>query len=208
MQIYTIAGFNADATALPRTTILYSKGDEQIRTNYPFYPADSNEQYVVFPSVAIRIAKLGKEVAERFSYRYIDSIGIGFDIVALNKLTLLHEHGLPWDLATAFHDAVATTFPCELFNGELAPNYSISFYEDIPNASSNGYSIKGTIVSKALSMLSYHRKIRQGDILLLHPLLPHTPKPCGSMFVECEKNYQVTLSIAGEQRFSAQLRVK
>lgn len=193
MQIYVVAGFEDGATSLPSNPILYSKGDELIRKEYPFFPKDMQECYWAIPSLAVRIGKLGKEVASRFAPRYIDKIGVGFDLVAFKPLQKAQQNGLPWDTAVAFLDAVGLSFEESSFDGILPNHYRIDFgVEGEANEKGACFSILGSLIQEATSLLSHHRKIRQGDILLLHPTSPLCAEKRNAICVQREQNIWVS----------------
>lgn len=193
MLIYVVAGFEDGAPSLPSNPILYSKGDELIRKEYPFFPKVMQECYWAIPSLAVRIGKLGKEVASRFVPRYVDKIGVGFDLVAFNALQKAQQNGLPWDTAVSFLDAVGLSFEENSFDGTLQSHYRIDFgIEGQANEKEACFSISGSHIQEATSVLSYHRKIRQGDILLLHPTSPLCVEKRNAICVERGQNIWVS----------------
>ena len=103
----------------------YYKGEALIRKGYPlFLPNTSPEEsYVAYPSLLVRIGRTGREVASRFSHRYINGLGVGFDIVHHNRLCDLIDARQPWSEAVAFGYAAAGMIEdCFLDEGGLQPS--------------------------------------------------------------------------------------
>lgn len=187
MQIYVIAGFEEKASSLPEEILLYSKGDEVIRKEYPFFPKDATEHYYAFPALAIRIGKLGKEVAPRFAARYINKIGVGLDIIAFQALQKAQKSGTPWEEAVSFQDAVGLSLEGGDFGEDFKDFYTVSF--SFKEGEGKGeFTISGKLLATAVSKLSYYRKIRQGDLLLLHPSSPLVPDKNAALLLEREKD--------------------
>lgn len=206
MQIYVIAGFDPSSKRLSKDTILYSKGDEAIRSNYPFFPCDeNNESYVVFPSFLIRIGRLGKEIAPRFANRYIDHLGIGFDIVSREKILECHQKGIPWDSAIAFQDSVSLYWRQTMSKDNLCKDYTITVYSsDKSQKESISYAISFDLIADAVSKLSFHRKIRQGDCLLLHPDFPFVQT--ASFAISIHRNMDICGKLDNEEPFLFKIR--
>lgn len=72
------------------------------RDNKPLYVPDWDADFRLFPSMAVRIDRLGKSIAERFAYRYWDHWSFGFSLRGVDTLRRLREHGLPQGEASAF----------------------------------------------------------------------------------------------------------
>lgn len=115
-------------------------------------------------------------------HRYVERIGIGFDIVAHHTLRRLVSRQYPWDRAVAFHDCCAVSFP------EVEPSLDLagalpqlSFYSSLCPEGIGSFAISERELRQAVSFLSYHRKIRQGDILLLHPSSPAEDSPSNAL---------------------------
>lgn len=169
MQIYAIAGWRSDVDTALNPPILYGKGDEPIRKGYPFFPYDS-EDYLAFPSLALRIGRLGRDVSPRFVHRYVENVGLGFDLIAKNALKERIASGKPWEEATAFHECCSAEFP-DTHLDEFPNFYTLRYFRST-SSGSLFFTIPEDFIRWAVSFFSRFRKIRQGDILLLHPSTP------------------------------------
>lgn len=72
------------------------------RDNKPLYVPDWDADFRLFPSMAVRIDRLGKSIAERFAYRYWDHWSFGFSLRGVDTLRRLREQGFPQGEALAF----------------------------------------------------------------------------------------------------------
>lgn len=72
------------------------------RDNKPLYVPDWDSDFRLFPSMAIRVDRLGKSIAERFACRYWDSWSFGFSLRGMETLHSLHQQSLPIGAAVAF----------------------------------------------------------------------------------------------------------
>ena len=166
----------------------YYKGEALIRKGYPlFLPNTSSEEsYVAYPSLLVRIGRTGREVASRFSHRYINGLGVGFDIVHYNRLCDLIAARQPWSEAVAFEYAAAGILvDCSFEEGELQSSYHLQWEEwDLQ--------VSETMIRKAVERMSFLNIIHVGDILLV--------RPQNSQYValQVEQNYRVNIPGLGE----------
>jgi len=67
-----------------------------------FYPSFSNDVHYEV-EILIKINRVGKNIDEKFAYKYYDEIGIGIDFTARDVQSKLKAKGLPWELAKGFN---------------------------------------------------------------------------------------------------------
>ena len=70
--------------------------------HHPFFIPDFDGAFVAFPSVCIRIGRVGKSIAPRFAGRYVDAAATGVLYMAATLRESLSAAGLPWTEAVAF----------------------------------------------------------------------------------------------------------
>lgn len=76
-----------------------------------FYVPDFSSNIHYEAEVVVKINKIGKNIAERFAYRYYEELTIGIDFTARDLQTQLKAKGLPWEISKAFdNSAVVGTF--------------------------------------------------------------------------------------------------
>ena len=91
------------ANERPDEPVIFLKPDSAILpNNHPFYiPAFSDDiHYEV--ELLVKINRLGKHIAPKFSHKYYNEIGLGIDFTARDLQSKLKEKGLPWEKAKAF----------------------------------------------------------------------------------------------------------
>ncbi len=162
----------------------YYKGEALIRKGYPFFLPKVNpqEEYVAYPSLLVRIGRTGREVAARFAHRYINGIGVGVDLVHLNRWHDLQSAGLPWEEAVAFEYASAGNLYDEVFDDEgPLPNYSV---EGVGMSSV----ITESMMRQAVERMSRLNIIHVGDILSIRTL------STSAIPLQVENNYIINLT--------------
>lgn len=92
MKIFVI--INSSWYMLPDSAVMHSGN--------PLFVPDFDSDFRIFPGVAYRIGKLGKNIAPRFAYRYLEGAAPCGVVVACNLLKQLREAGLPWTEAVSF----------------------------------------------------------------------------------------------------------
>ena len=93
---------------LPTDPVIFSKPESSLnRDGKPFFVPDFAERFDYETEIVVRINKLGKNIAERFAYRYYDELTVGIDFTARDLQEKLKEKGLPWDICKGFDGAAA-----------------------------------------------------------------------------------------------------
>ncbi|MDR1406773.1 MAG: fumarylacetoacetate hydrolase family protein [Tannerella sp.] len=86
---------------------IFMKGDAALKDGRPFFVPDFSSEVHYETEVAVKICRLGKNIAEQFAYRYYDAVTTGIDFTARDVQTVLRGSGLPWELSKAFDNAAA-----------------------------------------------------------------------------------------------------
>lgn len=79
---------------LPDSTLL--------RSNNPFFIPEFDSEFEGIPMLAIRIDRLGKNIASKFASRYYKEATAAVCVVAKNLLENLKKTGKPWSRAVTF----------------------------------------------------------------------------------------------------------
>lgn len=89
--------------------VLFMKPDTSLLTGdkKDFYIPDFSSEIHYETEVVIKISKMGKNIAERFAYRYYEEISLGIDFTARDIQSDLKKKGLPWEIAKAFDNSAA-----------------------------------------------------------------------------------------------------
>ncbi len=89
--------------AIPTEPVYFMKPDTALlKDGEPFYFPDFTKDLHHEIEIVLKINKVGKHIAEEFSHKYYDEIGLGIDFTARDLQTIAKEKGLPWEKAKAF----------------------------------------------------------------------------------------------------------
>ena len=91
---------------------LFMKADSALlKDGKPFFIPDFSEEVHYETEIVVRIARLGKNIAERFAHRYYAEVTVGIDFTARDLQRKLRAQGLPWEISKSFdNSAVIGTF--------------------------------------------------------------------------------------------------
>ena len=88
---------------VPLKPVFFLKPDSSILKNgKPFFYPDFSQEIHYEIELVLKIGRLGKGIAEKFAYRYYDTIGLGVDFTARDLQKECKEKGLPWEISKAF----------------------------------------------------------------------------------------------------------
>jgi len=89
--------------AVEEDPVIFMKPETALIPNrHPFfYPSFSHDVHFE-TELVIHISKLGKNIEEKFAYRYYDAVSLGIDFTARDLQQKLTTKGLPWELAKGF----------------------------------------------------------------------------------------------------------
>ncbi len=81
---------------------IYLPDSSIFRAPNPFFPDDENDSVMAFPSLAVRIDRLGKSIASKFAPRYSGHAALAVNFRNLTLEEELRNAGLPVDPAWGF----------------------------------------------------------------------------------------------------------
>ena len=88
---------------VPTKPVFFLKPDTALLPKRnPFYYPDFTKDLHHELELVVRIARLGKNIAEKYAHEYYDEIGLGIDFTARDLQQECKEKGLPWEIAKAF----------------------------------------------------------------------------------------------------------
>lgn len=73
----------------------------------PYFVPDFANTFEARTAIALRIGKLGKGIAKRFAYRYVDAVAPACVMLASDLLDTLRRSGLPWSKAISYDRSIA-----------------------------------------------------------------------------------------------------
>ncbi len=96
------------ATPLNEEPVLFLKPDSALLlNNKPFFIPDFTGNVHHEIEIVAKINRLGKNIPERFSYRYYDELTVGIDFTARDLQAELKKKGLPWEISKSFDNSAA-----------------------------------------------------------------------------------------------------
>lgn len=137
-----------------------------IKSRNPFFIPDFDTDFRAYPSVALRICRLGKSIASRFAGRYYTEMTAAVSVRAEHTLAELRMKGLPWDDAMIFDRS--------LWLGEFIPSAEMTSEPGTAFEVSAGdiclsYDTRRLRLDadKAIEEVSRKNTVKTGDIILL-----------------------------------------
>lgn len=151
---------------LPTEPVIFSKPESSLnRDGKPFFVPDFAERFDYETEIVVKINKLGKNIAERFAYRYYDELTVGIDFTARDLQEKLKRKGLPWDICKGFDGAAAIG---EFVNkSELPDIQNLNFRLDVDGRTAQtGWT--GDMIFTIDQIISYVSKfftLKTGDLI-------------------------------------------
>lgn len=171
MKIFCIGRNYADHASemnasVPEKPLFFMKPDTSlIRPGTPFfYPNFSNEIHFEC-EVVVRINKVGKNIAQKFSHTYYDEIGLGIDFTARDLQEICKKNGHPWEIAKGFEGSAAI---CRnwLNKNELdVNNLNFSFEQNGTVMQKGNTSSMLFSIDEIIAYLSQFMTLKKGDLI-------------------------------------------
>ncbi|MBA2406526.1 MAG: fumarylacetoacetate hydrolase family protein [Chitinophagales bacterium] len=88
---------------IPDKPVIFIKPDTALkRKTMPFFLPDFSKDVHYETEIVLRISKNGKNIDEKFAYKYFDAITVGIDFTARDLQSELKEKGWPWEISKGF----------------------------------------------------------------------------------------------------------
>lgn len=162
MKIFTVSNNYIGCEGDPQVNLL---ADSSLhKPGEPLFIPDFDSDFRLFPSLAIRIDRLGKTIDTKFGSRYYDFVAPGANLVACGDLERLRETGAPYAMATAF-DSAAITAPFARMNKAAGcPSFRLKAGSDV--ILWQGCELRFGI-DEVISLISSRFILRTGDIIFV-----------------------------------------
>lgn len=140
------------------------------KNNKPFFIPDFTQSVTVSLHAVVRISKLGKNIAERFAFRYYDAITAGLDITAADLLQHCKEQALPWEASCGFDGSavIGDFIPVERFKALSALHLKLC--ADGKPMQEDTLSCLKLNVEQAIARLSKYYTMKTGDLIYMGAL--------------------------------------
>ncbi len=137
-----------------------------LREGRPFYVPGFDDDFRLFPSLVLRIDRVGKEVAERFAPRYWSEAAFWLNARACTLLRELQGRGLPVATAVAFDNSLVSApfFPLDA-EGVAAFSAAVS----VNGSEVCRWSASQLVLDapRAIAAMSRCNTLKTGDMLML-----------------------------------------
>lgn len=137
-----------------------------LRERKPFYIPEFDDDFRLFPTVAIKLSRLGKNIPARFASRYWHEASVWINIRACGMMQAARQAGLPIDAAVAY-DCSLVSAPFFEMNDEKLRNFSFTLYlNDKEELQWHGSMLKQG-ADCTIEAVSRTTILKMGDVLLL-----------------------------------------
>lgn len=161
MKAFCVIG-NYDAPANGRTNFFLLTDTSVYPSRKPFFLPDFDDDFRLFPSVALRIDRLGKAVAPKFAGRYFADACMALSVRACSLYDDLAAKGLPVDQAVGF-DASFLTGP--FLPAQPLLSADTAFYVNGKQVAVWNPSLLSLSPQQALAFVSQTITLRTGDLI-------------------------------------------
>ncbi|GAA0874796.1 fumarylacetoacetate hydrolase family protein [Wandonia haliotis] len=131
----------------------------------PFYYPDFTKDLHHELELVVRIARLGKNISEKYAHEYYNEVGLGIDFTARDLQQECKEKGLPWEIAKSFEHSAPLS---ERFVPIQELDLDTTSFELLKNgvAVQSGH-VKDMIFSidKLIAYVSQFMTLKIGDLL-------------------------------------------
>lgn len=175
-----------------------------LREGRPLYLPDWDSDIRLYPTLAVRIDRLGKGIQRRFAHRYWSQVSLWLSVRACTQAARLSAQGLPLASAIAYDNSlvVAPFFDVESQTAARLQAH-IALMPGTADADSDSahddYSLQridwdsarlALQIDEAIEQVSHHTTLKTGDILLMG-FTPQGLSVCEGMSVEIKiDNYR------------------
>jgi len=150
----------------PTDPVVFLKPDTAILLkNQPFFiPEFSNDVHYEV-EVLVKIKKVGKHIAKKFSHKYYDEVGLGIDFTARDLQKKLKEKGLPWEKAKAFDGAavIGKWLPKSKFQNLEDLNFSLNKNDQVVQTGNTKYMLWK--IDELIEYVSKYFTLKIGDVI-------------------------------------------
>lgn len=147
-----------------------------------FYIPDFSSDIHYETELVVRIDKMGKNIAERFAYRYYNEITLGIDFTARDIQAGLKQRSQPWEISKAFDNsaAIGSFVPKEKYEKNIQElNFMLKIDDKVVQSANTNEMLHS--VDKIIAFVSRFFTLKTGDLIF-------TGTPAGVGKVEIGNN--------------------
>ncbi|MCJ8291941.1 MAG: fumarylacetoacetate hydrolase family protein [Crocinitomicaceae bacterium] len=153
-------------SAVPEVPMFFMKADiSLLRPGTPFfYPTFSNDIHYEC-EVVVKIDRVGKNIAERFAYKYYSEIGLGIDFTARDLQAECKRKGHPWEIAKSFEGSAAISKEFIPVEGLDCQNLQFSMQQNGKVVQNGTTSDMIFTIDSLISYISKFMTLKKGDLI-------------------------------------------
>ncbi len=151
---------------IPEEPVFFMKPDSAIiRNNRPFFLPDFSSELHHEVEIVLKICRLGRNIDEKYAYRYYNELGIGIDFTARDLQRKAIKQGNPWEISKAFDGSAPVS---KFIKKEKLPNLNaINFQLNINGKTVQKGNTKDLIFSfdELIAYISRFVTFKMGDLI-------------------------------------------
>lgn len=151
---------------LNESPVIFMKPETALlQKRQPFFIPSFSDEIHHELELVIRINKVGKNIAEKFAYKYFDDLTVGIDFTARDLQQQLKSKGLPWELAKGFDGSAPTGefIPVKNFESLSNINFHLNLNGKTVQKGNSGDMISS--FSRIISYVSGFITLKKGDFI-------------------------------------------
>lgn len=132
----------------------------------PLFLPDFDNDIQLFPTIAIRISRLGKAVSAKFANRYYDAWTVCLSARAMNVLNKLKSNALPWNAACSFDGSFIQGIWHEF---PVSNNFSLTLTDCQNRKTELHTNFSPQKIDEIIENISSNMMLKTGDIITINP---------------------------------------
>jgi 2-keto-4-pentenoate hydratase/2-oxohepta-3-ene-1,7-dioic acid hydratase in catechol pathway len=157
------------------TPVIFLKPDTaSLQKKQPFFIPDIGSAIHHEIEIVVKINKVGKNIQEKFAYKYYDEISVGIDFTARDLQASLKSKGLPWELSKAFDNSAPVGDFVSMKEIEHLQNLEFSLQRNGQTVQQGNTSQMIFSIDYLISYVSKYFTLKKGDLIFTG-----TPKGVG-----------------------------
>lgn len=173
---------------VPTEPVIFLKPETAILPKRnPFFIPDFTNEVHYEAELVIRINKIGKNIQEKFAYKYYDEVTVGLDFTARDLQQKLKEKGLPWEKAKAFDGSAAVGKFISLDKIQDFENLEFTLHKNGELAQKGSPQQMIFSIHKLIAYVSQYFTLKIGDLI-------YTGTPAGVGKVENDDQLELKLN--------------
>lgn len=151
---------------IPSKPLFFIKPDTALlKDNDPFYFPEFSKSIHYECELIYKINKVGKNIQEKFAYKYYSEIALGIDFTARDLQQECKEKGLPWEIAKGFdQSAVVSRFiPLSKIVDPKNIHFTLEINRELRQTGASGLMIYS--IDKIIAYVSQFVTLKTGDLI-------------------------------------------